>query len=421
MYNIYLKNISEMVEKRKETGPILETNYLSSIIKSRRMELKLTLAQTTEHICSEALLSKLERNLMSSKNEKVALLCERLNLDYDNLINLETNDRIEKLLYYYFEDQFNEILQIEDKICEDVFIAQDEIIKAYKYFINREFKKLHLCVIGLDNVKECLSDIELFALLLIVLEYNLYSLQLKKAENYLKLLFQLEIRNEKYSLFLKEKKFILHCISETREVEYLYCDINKNYNKFSMEKQFKFNLYYNQTMSSNHSYNYLVNMGKHYVPEQYLDEYKYAKAFVLTKMNNYIDAMKFIIESNVNHIKFASLYAYNLFMYQNTNPNEVDFKNYKYKLVSLIKICDQTPGEALHISFLKLMQLEIDKSNSDIICNFIKNQLLKELYGFSYPLYDEYIKDRYCLLLGKLCKYKEAYLYLLETKMDLKK
>ena len=67
------------------------------------------------------------------------------------------------------------------------------------------------------------------------------------------------------------------------------------------------------------------------------------------------------------------------------------------------------------------MQLEIDKSNSDIICNFIKNQLLKELYGYSYPLYDEYIKDRYCLLLGKLCKYKEAYLYLLETKMDLKK
>ena len=55
------------------------------------------------------------------------------------------------------------------------------------------------------------------------------------------------------------------------------------------------------------------------------------------------------------------------------------------------------------------------------ICNFIKNSLIKEMYDYCYPLYDEYIKERYCLLLGKLCKYKEAYLYLLETKMDLKK
>ena len=91
MYKIYLKNIVETIEKRNEHGPILETNYLSSVIKSRRIELKLTLAEVTENICSEAFLSKVERNLMNPINDRVELLCERLDLDYNSLINLESN------------------------------------------------------------------------------------------------------------------------------------------------------------------------------------------------------------------------------------------------------------------------------------------------------------------------------------------
>ena len=38
MYKIYLKNIEETVEKRKELGPILVSNYLSSIIKNEKWE-----------------------------------------------------------------------------------------------------------------------------------------------------------------------------------------------------------------------------------------------------------------------------------------------------------------------------------------------------------------------------------------------
>ena len=73
------------------------------------------------------------------------------------------------------------------------------------------------------------------------------------------------------------------------------------------------------------------------------------------------------------------------------------------------------------MGFLRLMQYEIDETSLETICNFIKNGLIKELYDYCYPLYDEYIKERYCLLLGKLCRYKDAYLFLLQTKIHLKK
>lgn len=421
MYKIYLKNIEETVEKRKELGPILVSNYLSSIIKNRRLALKLTLADTTENICSEAFLSKLERNMMNPINDRVELLCERLDLDYQTLINLDSNDRIDELLRLFMDGKYDEILKINDQTVDGIFIAQDEIIKAYKYFINKDFKSLHLSVIDLDNVKECLSDIELFALLLIVFEAYFYTMQYKKAFEYVSLLTKIKFNDRRYNLFIQEKKFILCCKMELDNVEYLFEEIRKDFHLLSLEKQFNLLLHYYEIFNTEEAYNYILDMGKKYIPSIYVEEYNYAKVLLLTKLNRNLEAMKEIVECNTFHIKFASLFAYNLLLYSYSDVSEIEVKKYKGSLINYIKLCAQNISETYHIAFLRLMQYEIDGSGSEIVCNFIKNHLLKELKEFSYPLYDNYINERYCLLLGKLCRYKDAYLYLLETKMDLKK
>ena len=416
-----LKHVKELVLKRKEIGPVLVSNYLSSVIKNRRIELKLTLAQTTENICSEALLSKLERNLMSPYNDRVELICERLDLDYHSLLNLESNDRIEVMLDLFMNNKYDDVLKINDETMKNVFIAQDEIIKCYKYFINKDFKQLHLSIIKLDTVKECLCDLELFALLLILFESYFYSLQFYKAIEYLNLLEALNYNERKYTLYLKERKFILSCKMELENVKYLFEDIQKDFHLYSMDKQIGFILYYYETLKTEDAYKYICDMEDKYIPKVLQEEYYYAKVLLLTKLNKNIEAMKLVIECGKVHIRLASLFAYNLLIYSLENNNEIEIKKYKGNLVSYIKLCNQSAGETYHIAFLRLMQYEIDGSSSEIICNFIKNQLLKELKEFSYPLYDKYIKDRYCLLLGKLCRYKDAYLYLLELKIHLKK
>lgn len=422
MYKIWLKNIEETLEKRKEIGPINETNYLSAILKNKRLELNMTLSEITENICSEALLSKVERNLMNPRNVKVELLCERLNLDYYKLINLETNDRIEKLLYLYFDQKYEDILIIEDKMCDGVFIAQDEIVKGYKYLINKDYKQLHSCISSLDAVKDCLSDTELFALLLIIFEYNFNTLQYEKAKEYIDILEKYYNQNKKHELFIKEKKFILSCKMENDNISYLFDELRKDFHLYSITKQFGLMLYYQETLQNEYAYDYLINMGKDYIPNIYKEEYHYALAFVSTKLNKNVDAMKLIVESGYNTVRFLTLYSYNLFMYSyEVDPLSNEYKSYKNKLVSLIKLCTQSSGDTYHIAFLKLMQYEIEKSPLDMICNYIKNNLLKELRDFLYPMYDEYIKDRYCLLLGKLSRYKDAYLFLLESKIHLKK
>jgi len=162
-------------------------------------------------------------------------------------------------------------------------------------------------------------------------------------------------------------------------------------------------------------------MENKYIPKNLIEEYYYTKITILIKQNKHLEAMKEVIECGKIHIRFACLYAYNLLMYSLNKENILEVNKYKANLISYIKLCDQGPGETYHIAFLRLMQHEIDGSPLEIICNYIKNQLLKELKEYSCVLYDEYIIDRYCLLLGKLCRYKDAYLYLLEMKMHLKK
>ena len=65
---------------------------------------------------------------MNPKNERVEMLCERLDLDYNTLINLESNDRIEKMINLFMKDDYESIINIEDETLKGVFIAQDEVV-----------------------------------------------------------------------------------------------------------------------------------------------------------------------------------------------------------------------------------------------------------------------------------------------------
>lgn len=421
MLEFELLNIEELIKRRIKIGPVYETNYLSSVLKRKKLDLNMTLEDFTNGICSLALGSRILRNLTDWRNKVVPLLCERVDVDYESLSKLESNNRIEKALYAFMNMDYNQVLETEEVTYEGVYIAEDELIKAFKFLIKREYKKLNNVITKLDTVKDCLSDIELFSLLLIVFEYNFYILRCNKAMEYIKLLEMFYLKNDKCILFIKERKFILSCIMEHNDVKYLFEELKRDFHLYTIDKQIGFYIYYNQTLDTQEAYDYLLDMGKNYIPEKYNEEYNYSKALVLSKMGNHLEAMKLIIESGYARAKFVSLFAYNLFLYSLSSPSESEYKSYKGKLYSLMKIGTMNSGDTYHVAFLKLMQLELENVPLEEICNNIKNNLIKELFDYCYPLYDDYIKDRYCLLLGKLCRYKDAYMFLLQTKILLKK
>ena len=167
MLEFELLNIEELIKRRIKIGPVYETNYLSSVLKRKKLDLNMTLEDFTNGICSLALGSRILRNLTDWRNKVVPLLCERVDVDYESLSKLESNNRIEKALYAFMNMDYNQVLETEEVTYEGVYIAEDELIKAFKFLIKREYKKLNNVITKLDTVKDCLSDIELFSLLLV--------------------------------------------------------------------------------------------------------------------------------------------------------------------------------------------------------------------------------------------------------------
>lgn len=420
MLQVILTKICEFIEKRIQNGKMRTSTYLSGIIKFRRNELRMTLFDTSKNICSQALLSKIERNQADPYNEKVYSICERLNLKYDNLIKLESNDRIEELLEMFIDEDFDFILEMNDCSCEDAYIAQDELIKAYKAFIRKDYKELHRLILNLDTVKECLSDIELFCLLNIIFQYNRKVLLLDRAKEYLTYMEMLDLEQEKFALYIKEMRFYLACKMSSDEANVLYKDLFENQIHFSISKIFAFNLYYYEYLGGEEAYKYLEGLRNDYIPEKFQEEYEYACLLNLTKRKVHYKALERLIEIGLTNTKRIVLFAYNLCMIINDGDNNI-INEYKQILYKSMKNMHPLHEETYHLAFLKLMQYEIEKADVEIIYNFIKNHLFKELKEYYFSLYEDFTKNRYCFLLGFLNKYKDAYLFLLANKNNLKK
>ena len=248
MYDIYLKDVKEFVEKRVAQGPVLESNYISSTLKNRRLELSMTLSDVTKDICSEAFLSKLERNLMNGKNERVAMLCDRLNLNYQRLMNIEDGNLMTELLSFYFNENYDKLISMNEKVEKDFFIAQDQIILTYVSFLKEDYRTFHKAIIELDAVKECLCDLELYCLFLILFDYNMKIMKLSVAKEYLNYMKMLKIENLLTTLITTEREFILSSKLEDSNVDECYQKLKKYYEQgYPIRKQFLMMVYYMRT------------------------------------------------------------------------------------------------------------------------------------------------------------------------------
>lgn len=432
MQKIILKNINEYMNRRKALGPIQKSNYISSIIKNKRLVQNLTLQEATEKICSEAFLSKLERNLMDPRNERVELLCERFNLNYNELLKLENNNQIEVLLLNYFKTDFVLILSMNTCTCTDEYIAQDEIVKAYQYFINQDYKMVQSIVNNLDNIKECLNDLELFALILLVYEYNFISLQFSKADGYLNILEKFIINQKECNEYIMECRYMLSCKMALQKVPLLFNELRDKMLYYNYSKSTLFTLYYFEYLNDESVINYINNIDLTLLTAHVKEEIIYIKAKAYVKTNRFYDAFNVIRSEPNKSVRLVTLFALNLvnlMIYKKTNREPVnklyvdtdEFKKLRLELIALIKNVKQTSIDTYHLAFLRLMQYEIDESEEEVIANYIKNYLLKELQEFTYPLYNNYIVDRYCSLLGKLCRYKDAFNFLLDWKKTFSK
>ena len=84
----------EFSERRNVIALKTQNNILATAFKSKRLQLNMTLSEATKDICSKAYLCKFENNQLMMDDKVVRVLCERVDLDYDRVKNLNHDNSL---------------------------------------------------------------------------------------------------------------------------------------------------------------------------------------------------------------------------------------------------------------------------------------------------------------------------------------
>lgn len=121
-------------------------------IKYFREKNKLTQKELTSGICSVPYLSKVENNSIVPSREILSMLCKKLDIDYEELLQSSSTDGIKSLLYSWYEDiktrnksvSSEHYINLEKKIkgISDIeILAMYQLTAARHCLLMREFPK----------------------------------------------------------------------------------------------------------------------------------------------------------------------------------------------------------------------------------------------------------------------------------------
>ncbi|MBQ7276411.1 MAG: helix-turn-helix transcriptional regulator [Bacilli bacterium] len=468
-----LEGINEFASRVASKGGAVELNFIGTAIKNRRKELDLTLEEVSNHICCLAYLSKLERNQVSVPNSYYATkICERLNLNYRELEEIKPINTIEKILKHYLNDDIDEIIDIVGSLQKQVFVAGEELCKAFACVLRCDLKEFNRIMLKVNEVKNTLSTEEVIFMLFVMTIYFKHTMQYRKCYQYLLMLNMFNIKNVELRMLIQEIKFYTMVNLNKERYKYEYLKLKSYFDSYFPEsKQFKIKMTKlicedfeeridNEDVIESESYKHIININEKDILPSCNYDYLYTKAYLLLTNNHLIESIR-LLEDVINKMiidniydsfiyKFVALFGLATLMIKREEKKNkrvvLEFKNkfdeYRDKLKiknklndeeyvlenkyesfdedSVSKQFDLHLDYIIHISFIDLMSIELEQKDPAFIANFIKYRFLYFYNNYQFLIYKCYIDMRYLYLLGLLSRYKDAYLYCLNSQNVLK-
>lgn len=385
MLLIELNNLSAAVEKIKYCDYEKESNNIGSVIKNRRFEMKKTLEEICKGICCVGFLSKLERNKLDNLNNPIVMkLCERLDLDYESLSKTKTKDELVNALVEFTYNRYDDLKKRYDSLNKEMFLSQNALIECLYYFTVEDYKDLNIKISKLDVVKKSMTALELSTLLIIMINYFIKTYQYKNALEYLNIIDEMGFDEYPINILKREAKFYVSCNYDKKNIEDDYNNVKVFYDiGYPLSKQFLLRIEYLKSMDNYKlAYEILLSL-ENEVMSECVEEYKYAKCYLLCYLKKFKEVCNLILENRLNTYKFISLFAYAFYMMK--KRNEMDKEEYTkyFNFLNLLNRSAKYKNEdTIHICFLRLMQMEIDNMTDVSLCNYLKMQMLEDLNTF---------------------------------------
>ena len=419
MIIIDLNNLDSSLLESVKSNDLHRHFNIGAIMKNRRFEKNLTLQELCKGICCVAYQSRLERNQYDSLNEIIIpKLCERLDLDYEEMKIGTSTVELEYALHDYMLGNRKELVKRFEKCKENDYFSTNNLIGCMVYLSDKKYAQFNEYISKLDTLKSTMNVLELSTLLLVMIYYYIETYQFEKALNYYSFAKDLNCVNDDINIMLKEVKLIIDCnlysiANDNKEIiSFDFQEIKRNYVfGYPISKQISLQLEYLKTCESSEALKIFKTLEQD--PDIVKEEkFYYIKAYVLTKAKKYKEVLDYINTLDNLTYKYVSLYAYSLkeliFTHPNLLSNEEKIK-YKEILKKYIHESKLSNEDTIHIAFIRLMEIELDDGSDLAIFNYIKNEMFAIFKTFRENLYFEYCLNKIYKLISKLSKYKEAY------------
>lgn len=394
----------------KETNEL--HNILATTLKHKRKKLHMTLKELTDGICSISYVSKIENNKLVPDMHIMKMLCEKVNIDYDDLISNDQTLDLEKCIKCYFYHQYEEIEEAYHNLHDKYFFARNSLLKLIYYLTVRKFEEALKEIKGLEEVKNTLSTYELLLLMICNIEYNILTYQFKAARRYIKVIQNVEIDDQILKNFYLQQKFIVAInLRDYHKIHEYYKQIKLV--DFPFKNLFNIKLLYIEAFAENDdALNALNDVKYDYLPEEYYEEFYYSKCLIYIKLRRYTEAIDLILDNNLTNIRFICLFAYCLKVLKELNRNVEEIDKYSHNFMDYYQKMEYDKYDSIHLGFIKLMKMELDNESSDNLLDYLKNYLVIEEDNYQHRLYSYYYAFKYVTILGKNSRYKDAFLFM---------
>ena len=408
----------EFSERRNEIALKNQSNIVATAFKSKRLQLNMTLSEATKDICSKAYLCKFENNQIMMDDKVVRVLCERVDLDYEKVKNLNHDNSLVNGVRMFLFNQFDQIDGLIKTIDFDCFIASNKLLELLNSLVNANFSLCEELIVDIDRVRSSLSEYEFVTFGICICEYYIRTNQFLKGLQFIKK-FKYDISFKDLRCIHLEQRFNIFFNLEMKcESFNAYKILEKEFdNGYPRKREFLDKLHYLELFSSIDTICDLKDMLDDLIPEEYIEEYWYTYCLCLIKNGQFSDALQLITKYELNNSRFVALYvyaAYNLACIQPEKNGEPLAKRLSSKVITYMNnLVDKMEKNHLNVidcNFIKLMQLELVGEAKEDLVDYIRDTAIKYDKNYQHRLYSYVYSHHLFDLLGKMTRYKEAYL-----------
>jgi len=404
-----LSKFDKYVNLIKDTKDEKDYSIYTQIIKNERIKRNQTLESMAKGICSISYLSKMENNTIKPSEEYVKALLERVDVNYDEIIDDDYDLEVKKVIKYYFYNENDKIREVYLKNKKNHFDARLELIGSLVDLIDNRFNDFKEKISEIDEVKNALKGINSVFLVYLVSEYYIKNYEFKKSYYYLKCLDELNIDNYEMKrlidesllyigVILKKYPLVYKKYQEIRNNEILgYPTIRKNKNKLLVS--------YIETEEFNKEYLQLDFIDIESIVNKN-EMILYIVLLIFIKKHDYYKALNFINENNIIDNK-SLLSLYGLIAYY---LNDEKLKEKFLKCLDeyeLDEVC-------IYDYFLKFLKMKFDSDDSYQLFEYLRYLVIPYLNDHDDYILSDILKKKYVEMLIKLSRYKEATLFLCE-------